>query len=163
MTKLRVTSKIKGDTGELLFEHFCQRNQYAYIRLEEIYNSLTPRCVLSFRYGDRRIKVEIPTDIQDEVRRFSIPINNDDSTPNFVYDFLTVSLRFSFQEIDNKYIQQPYLTKKAFNWIEIKTGKSKLSKSQKSYKKKSIIGVQLFRVITQLPNNYEVTYEELNF
>ena len=96
MTKLKVTQKIQGNFGELLFEHFCQKNKYAYISPEEIYNTLTPRNILKFRFGDRRIPVRIPNNIVDEIREFSMPINKNETKPNFVFDFLTVSLNFSF-------------------------------------------------------------------
>lgn len=90
------TAKLQGDIGELIFEHFCQRNQYAYIRLDEIYTTLSRQNRLKFKYGDRRISVRLPNDIADEIREFSRPINKDEFKPNFVFDFLTVSLRTSF-------------------------------------------------------------------
>lgn len=156
MTKLKVTQKIQGNFGELLFEHFCQKNNYAYISLEEIYNTLTPRNLLKLRFGDRRIPVRIPNNIVGEIREFSIPINQNEMKPNYVFDFLTVSLKFSFLKENDKIKQQPFLTDKAFNWIEIKTGKAKLSKSQREYKEKSRIGLRLFRIKTSLPTSFEV-------
>ena len=161
ITKMDTTAKLQGDIGELIFEHFCQRNQYAYIILDEIYNTFTARNMLNFRYGDRRVPVRVPQDIVDEIREFSRPINEDKFKPNFVFDFLTVSLRASFKKEDDRYKQMPYLTHKAFNWIEIKTGKAKLSKNQKKYRDKSQIGVQLFRISTLFPKNYAVKYETM--
>ncbi len=159
MAQLQTNSSIQGHIGELVFEHFCQRNKYAYISLDEIYRSFTPENILRFRFGDRRIPVPIPDDIVDEIRRFSVPINRDDHKPNYVYDFLTLSLMSSFTLTGDRYIQEPYLSKKAFNWIEVKTGKARLSPAQKNYMKSSGIGVQVFRINTDLPRTFDVTWE----
>jgi hypothetical protein len=158
---METTAKLQGDIGELIFEHFCQRNQYAYIRLDEIHTTLTHQNKLKFKYGDRRIPVRVPADIADEIREFSRPVNNDELKPNFVFDFLTVSLRTSFRKENDHYKQMPYLTHKAFNWIEIKTGNAKLSKNQKKYKDKSQMGVKLFHISSLFPKRYEVKYETL--
>jgi hypothetical protein len=159
MTLLPTTSKIQGQIGELVFEHFCQKNKYAYISLDEIYNSSATKNMLRFRFGDRRIAVRIPDDIAEEIHLFSVPINRDDYKPNYVYDFLTVSLLWSFTLTNDRYIPKPYLSKKAFNWIEIKTGKAKLSLAQKRYKRESLIGVQIFRINTDLPQTFDVTWD----
>jgi hypothetical protein len=160
MGKLSVTKKLQGDFGELIFEHFSLQNNYAYITLEEIYLSFTPQKKLLFRFGNKRIPVKVPNDICDEVVHFCEPTNKNDIEPHYVFDFLTVSLNFSFKKTDDgKFIQEPYLTKKAFNWIEIKTGNAKLSKNQKLYKDQSIIGVQVFRIKNDLPEYFEVSFE----
>lgn len=155
-----MTDKLQGEIGELIFEHFCQRNEYAYIKLDEIYNTFTPRNLLRFRYGDRKIPVRVPDNIVDEVRRFSKPLNKDEFKPNYVFDFLTVSLKMSFAKRDDRYVQMPYLSNKAFYWIEIKTGKAKLSKGQKQYKDATAIGITVFRISTTLPEEIEVKYEK---
>lgn len=159
---MKASAKLQGDMGELVFEHFCQCNQYAYIRLDEIYNTFTPRNILDFKYGDCKIPVRVPDNIVQEIREFSKPVSKDEFKPTFVFDFLTVSLKASFKKEDGCfYKQEPYLTHKAFNWIEIKTGKAKLSKNQKKFCDKSKIGVKLFRISTSFPEQYDVKYEIL--
>jgi hypothetical protein len=139
----KTTKKLQGDIGELIFEHFCQYNQYAYIKLEGIYNSLSPNNKLIFMYGNDRIMVELPEEVAIEASRLCKPTNKDDHQPYFVFDYLTVSLRTGFlSPVDREthgyshYCQvlgedakyHSTLGKGSFNWIEIKTGKGKKSK-----------------------------------
>ena len=165
MGKLKTTRKLKGDYGELIFEHFCQKNNYAYIGLEEIYNNLTPKNKLYFKYGYHRILVNLPSDIIEEVREVCRPSNNKENEPSFVFDYLTVSLHTSF---DKKYskerrgmvhfqIRPP--TNNAFNWVEIKTGKSRLSRNQKATKEKCVLPVVVFRIPIEIPREIEVNWD----
>ena len=156
---MEASTKLQGDIGELIFEHFCQRNQYAYITLDEIYSTFTSRQMLTFKYGDRRISVCVPDNTVNEIIEFSKPVNADEFKPNFVFDYLTVSLRTSFKKESDRYVQLPYLTHKAFSWIEIKTGKAKLSRNQKKYCDKSQIGVKLFPMLTLFPQRFDVTWD----
>ncbi len=168
MGDILTNEKIRGDIGELIFEHFSEKNEYAVISLEEIYRTLKPDNKLIFRYGYERIEVKLPDDIAEEVRKFSRPTNNRENDPSFVYDFLTVSLKFSFKKTPKNdynvryHIQEPYITKKAFNWVEIKTGKGKLTKNQIKYGEETIIGLQVFRVDLDVwPNIFKINIESV--
>jgi hypothetical protein len=160
MGELHLTSKLKGDFGELIFKHFSEKNKYAYISLEEIYNTLTPKNILIFSFGYHRIPVKIPDEIVEEIRNISKPSNRKEHEPSFQLDFLTVSLRCSFNYSDGKYVQLPYLTPRAFNWVEIKTGKGKLTRNQKSLIGNTEIPLSIFRVNTEMPPKMEVNYDE---
>ena len=159
MSKLIVTKKLQGDFGELIFEHFCLQNKYAYLKLEDIYSTFTPQNKLIFKLENKRIQVKVPEEICQEIRQFCVPTNLNDAEPHFVFDFLTISLSYSFKEENGHYIQQPYLTSKAFHWVEIKTGNGKLTKNQKLYKDQSIIGVHVFRIKNDLPDSFLVEFE----
>ena len=160
MGELHLTPKLKGDFGELIFKHFSEKNNYAYISLEEIYNTLTPRNVLVFNFGYHRIPVKIPDEIVEEIRNISKPSNKKEHEPSFQLDFHTISLRYSFDYFDGKYIQLPHLTPMAFNWVEIKTGKGKLSRNQKSLIGSTKIPLSIFRVKTEMPPKMEVNYDK---
>jgi len=161
MGKLRSTNVLKGDYGELIFEHFSQQNNYAYISLEEIYNTLTPKNKLVFRYGRERIRVDIPEEIIEEIRKFSKPTNEREGKPYFVFDYLTVSIR-SFFCIDKEKkctVQNRPPKKICFNWVEIKTGKAKLTKNQKKYMEEAKIPVSVFRIPVEIPDEIEVLWD----
>lgn len=159
MAQVLKSPKLKGDFGELIFEHFSQKNEYAYISLEEIYNTLTPRNELVFRYGYKRILVRVPDELVEEIRLLCRPSNKKDLDPSFVFDYLTVSLKFSFKFIEGNYVMQPDLSTKAFNWVEIKAGKGVLSENQLKLKNKTKIPLRIFRILTHLPNTIEVVSE----
>lgn len=164
MGKLKVSNRLQGDYGELVFEHFSTQNNYAYIKLEEIYHTLTPKNKLVFQYGYQRIVVDIPEEITEEIRQFCKPSNQKDEQPSFVYDYFTVSIRncFSYDSKKRIYEQCKPPVPKSFHWVEVKTGKSKLSKNQKAYKEVSKIGVSVFRVPTDLPEELEVLWDKKN-
>jgi len=162
MGKLRVSKKLQGDYGELIFEHFSKQNNYAYITLEEIYRTFTPRNKLVFRYGYERIEVDIPDEIVEEVRSFCKPTNKKEEEPSFVFDYLTVSIRgcFSLNSKTGVTHQSRPPIRKSFNWVEIKTGKAKLSKNQKAYIEKSLIGVSIFKIPIKLDGEIPVLWDK---
>jgi len=51
MSILEKNNELQGDLGETIFKHFCNDRQYAYIKLEKIYNTFTPDNKLIFNYG----------------------------------------------------------------------------------------------------------------
>lgn len=123
MTKLEITNQLRGDLGELYFKHLCYLWGYAFIKLEDIYHTFSPKNILEFKYGYERVPIEIPEKITDEVRRLCRPLYYDGS-PSFVFDFFTCRLgRYYDIEETNRYGG-------SFTWVEIKTGSSQLSKRQ---------------------------------
>jgi len=161
MGTLTTTPKLQGDYGELIFEHFCIKNNYAYITLEAIYNTLTPKNILVFRHGYERICVKLPEDIVEEVRRICVPSNGHEEEPSFVYDYFTVSLNNSFKRIKGGYAQHSFLSRKAFHWIEVKTGKSQLTKNQKETIKKITLPLRVFRIETIMPDKINLDWESV--
>jgi len=165
MGKLEITKKFKGDFGQVVFENFCQQKDYAHISLEEIYKTFTPKNGLVFNHGFYRIPVIVPAEITPEIREFCKPSNNEEFEPSFVFDYLTVSLHCSFKlnEEKKKYEQMPYLTQKAFSWVEIKTGKSELTPNQQRKSLETTIGLKVFRIPTAVPEDIEVNFEKYLF
>lgn len=45
MSQLEMNEILIGGIGELMFEHYCFQNSFAYIKLEDIYNRLTGQCM----------------------------------------------------------------------------------------------------------------------
>ena len=156
---LEITSKLQGDFGELAFEHYCIKNKYAYISLEEIYKTLTPKNVLYFRFGYHRIPITLPEKMIEEVRTFCKPTNEKEHEPSFVFDYLTCVLNYRFEFKDDKYVQKQNVTPYSFNWVEIKTGQSELTKNQKEYSKKSNISFRVFRVLSEWPKMMHIADE----
>jgi DNA-binding XRE family transcriptional regulator len=135
-----------GKIGELMFEHYCFQNGFAYIKLEEIYNRLTGQCILTFCYNYMRIDVKIPDSLESELRDFAKPTNKNVHHPTFVYDYLTVNLRYSFDQNNGIYSVKPSLSQNDFCWIEVKTGNSPLSANQIEFARKAKLKVKLFRI-----------------
>jgi hypothetical protein len=159
MSELIVSDRLQGDYGELVFQHFCQKNLYAYVSLEQIYNTLTPQNILTFRYGYHRIKVKLNSEVEAEIRRICRPSNEKEHQPSFVYDFLTVSLRNCFRCTDRKWVQISEPTKLAFNWVEIKTGRSRLTPNQLETKKALKLPLCVFRIHAELTPKITIDWE----
>ena len=139
MAELKITSDLKGDLGETIFEHYSIQNNFAYTKTEEIYRELTLENILTFRFDRERIKIKIPDLVEEEVRKFAKPsgyIDNDPSKPAFVFDYMTVhKANLLKQELLPKY----------FQWAEIKTGESQLSPNQERVKNETKLGVYVMR------------------
>ena len=163
MGKLEVSKELKGDFGELCFKHFCLKNHFAYIKLEDIYKSFTPKDMLTFKYGFYRIPVAIPHDVGEEIRLICRPSNSKEFQPSFVLDYLTVALNsdFVFDDQMKTYRQttpMPYLS-----WVEVKYGTSQLTKNQEAIKKiKTKIPVRVFRVLGKIPDEIEVRDDDFH-
>lgn len=154
MVYLEFDNHLKGDFGELVFEHFSKKNGYAYIKLEDIYKTLTPNNVLTFRQGWMRRKIKLPDDMIEEVRMICKPSNDNDGSPSFVFDYLTIGLPKAY--FDDKGNQIKEFTRFAFHWVEIKTNKSVLTPNQETTIKKIKTPFYVFRVLFALPNNIDV-------
>lgn len=159
MSELEVSNQLKGDYGEIVFEHFCIKNKHAYISLEEIYNNLTPKNILTFKYGYCRVEVKLPEEIIEEVRRICKPSNELEHQPSFVYDYLSVPL-YDFEFKDGRYVQKSSLSQSSFKWVEIKTGRSQLSDNQERTKKSLKLRLCVFRIHTEMQDKITIDWEQ---
>ncbi|MFY3739832.1 MAG: hypothetical protein HMLIMOIP_000251 [Candidatus Nitrosomirales archaeon] len=141
MTRIQITPEFRGDLGELYFKHLCFQRGYAFIKLEDIHETLRTSKVLKFRFGFERIPIEIPDEIIDEVRRISTPIMLRD-TNSFVFDFLTCHV---YQE--DRPDHPNMRVGGDFNWVEIKTGNSILSAHQEQVAGTCKIRFSIFRIV----------------
>jgi len=141
MTRLQITPEFRGDLGELYFKHLCFQRGYAFIKLEDVHETLRASNTLKFRYSFERIPIEIPRDIIEEVRRISTPINLH-GTNSYVFDFLTCPV-YQEDHLDrtNKRASDD------FNWVEIKTGNSVLSPHQEQVAGTCRIRFSIFRIL----------------
>lgn len=151
MTKLDITNQLKGDLGELYFKHLCYLRGYAFIKLEDIYHTFSPKGILEFKYGYERVPIEIPEKITDEVRRLCRPLYYDGS-PSFVFDFFTCRLG-RYYDIEETNYYRP----RSFTWVEIKTGSSQLSKRQEETSDSCKVDFSIFRI-----RNVEVPPSEID-
>ena len=112
-----------GDLGEFYFKQYCQRRGYAYIRVERIHETL-PRPILKFTLRFWRIPILVPDEAMDELTRVSTPLLVNHSQ-SFVFDFLTTRIPGADNlDIPNSRRLEDFL------WVEVKTGKSWLSRHQ---------------------------------
>lgn len=140
MVRLEINNLLRGDLGELYFKHLCLQRGFAYIRLEDIYNTFTPADVLEFKYGFDRIQVQIPPEIADEVRRVCKPLEYNDSA-SFVFDFLTCRVGATFfPGVINKRDAEH------FYWVDVKTGNGQLSERQFNVLQTCEIKGAIFRI-----------------
>ena len=161
--KLELTNLLKGDIGELIYEHYSIQNQYAYLKTEEIYKDFRLSNILKFRHGWERITVKVPALVEEEIRKFARPSNNNEENPSFVFDYLSMSLKMSFDYDESRkiHLPRPYLSEKAFKWNEIKTGKSYLSENQEKQKKETKLGVYVFRINFDEANLDRIKIEDI--
>lgn len=163
MARLEISNRLRGDLGETIFEHYCIKQKFCYITLEQIYNNLSPKRRLTFCYSRDRIEILIPDELMDEIWNYSIPINGKDNRPYFVFDYLTIPFNDNIKQIsEGEYEILRPIPVRAFHWIEVKTGKSQPSPPQLNYAKRSIIKVKLFRIKLENFDRFEVEHETLN-
>lgn len=140
MVNLDITNLLRGDLGELYFKHLCLQRGFAYIRLEDIYNTFTPADILEFKYGFDRVPIKIPQQVVSEVRRICKPLEFNGSA-SFVFDFLTCRLPEKYStEIVN--IRE----KEDFHWVDVKSGSGSLSKRQQDVLETCRIKGAVFRI-----------------
>lgn len=163
MAELKISNELRGDLGETIFEHYCVKQGFCYIKLEQIYNTLTPKRKLAFCHGRDRIEIRIPEELINEIWEYSIPINGKDNRPYFVFDYLTIPLNDNIKPLakgEYKFLRD--IPARAFYWIEVKTGKSQPSVPQLTYAERATIKVKLFRVKLENFDRFEVEHETLN-
>jgi hypothetical protein len=155
MSKLELTHQLRGDLGELYFKHLCYQRGYAFIKLESIYKTLTPRNELEFRFKYKRIPIQIPDSLVDEIRRVCRPEDVRDS-PSYVFDFLTCKIDegYSTKEVNQ-------MNESAFNWVEVKTGSRNLTPRQDQMRRTCKIRFNVFRVrdIMVSPDTVLISYD----
>lgn len=163
MAELKISNELRGDLGESIFEHYCIKQGFCYIKLEQIYNNLTPKRKLDFCYGRDRIEIRIPDELVNEIWEYSIPTNGKNNRPYFVFDYLTIPFKDNFRSIaQGEYKALRTLPARAFYWVEVKTGSSQPTENQLSYAKKAKIKVKLFRVKLENFDRFEVEHETLS-
>lgn len=169
MKELKVTNRLKGDLGELYFEHYCQVSPcYAYVRLEEIWKNrdgFSRTGIIVFRLGWERISVTIPSQFHAEILRFAKPLNGSDprnGSAAYVFDYLTLDLvRHHHNPKDSTWTlyKNCKITTGTLRWVEVKTGKSQLQKSQRNaLLEEHEIPVYLFRITSEVPEHIDVEY-----
>lgn len=163
MAELKISNELRGDLGETIFEHYCIKQKFCYIKLEQIYNNLNLKRKLTFCHGRDRIEIRIPEELVKEIGEYSKPINGKDNRPYFVFDYLTVPFNDNIkQTAKGEYEFLRILPARAFYWIEVKTGKSQPSIQQLDYAERATMKVKLFRVKLENFDKFEVEHETLS-
>ena len=156
LAKIEVTNKLRGDLGELYFKNLCEQRSYAYLRLEDIYNTFSPSQVLEFRMGFDRIPIEVPEEISEEVWVVCKPLDVDGS-PSFVFDFLTCKIDegYSVEELNS-------FPASNFHWVEVKSGSSELSRHQEQVRERCKMRFDVFRIenVDASPHTIIIHWEE---
>ncbi len=154
VSDLSTLGRLVGDIAEIIFEHFCCNNEYAYIKPEKIYTTLTPKNILTFKYGFKRIPVKIPKELISEIWHVCRPSNNQDGSPSYTVDYLTLSLNCvkenDYKEIQSKYYapSKPLLIPEwGLTWVEVKSKNGEMSEKQELFfSEKGLIKKSLFKV-----------------
>jgi len=154
MTEIEVTDELLGDLGELYFKHLCYQRGYAFVRLDNVHKTL-PNQVIDFKFEFERIPIRIPDELVPEVSRISkpTPING---TQSFVFDFLTCRV-YEADKVDKPNARDS----RDFCWVEIKTGKSSLSRHQEEVARTCEMRFSVFRVVNAMspPDEVEIEWE----
>ena len=135
----RITNKLRGALGEIYYKEFCDQRGWAYSSLENIFETMNPHWIFTFKKGFHRIKVLIPQKIRDEVSWLIKPTNNSVSSPSFVFDFLACKVGTS-----KNYSKT--MTGSSFAWVESKTGKGVFSSSQCNAMSKITLPLAIFHI-----------------
>lgn len=157
MGRIQLTPQLRGDIGELYFKHLCYQRGYAFIKLEAIYKSFMTQDILEFRFKYKRILIQIPEPLIEEIRRVCQPLDFNGSK-SYVFDFFTCKLgkdRLSFDDVNVR-------DRSNFNWVEVKTGSNHLTYHQNEIRHTCKIPFNVFRVrdIMVAPNNVIIKYDE---
>lgn len=173
MGTLEIDSKLKGDLGELYFEHYSSKKNWAYIKSEDIYRSFTPEGFLVFSHRYLRIRVLVPKSLRPEIQKWTIPERGTPGNPEFTCDFLTIPLDahlhekdekgnhhynpcFEYNDVENTWIQIREIPVEKFKWVEIKTGKGKLSKRQEKMRKEIGNRFHMYLITSNLPSDIQL-------
>jgi len=105
--------------------------------------------------------VKIPDKFSQEMRWVCKPTNNSDKNPSFVFDYFTMH-KEGLKKIDGIYVPCKEEYMRTFcNWIEIKTGKAKLSPNQKKTSMEIKIPFSVFRIHTKFPKEFVIDWETI--
>lgn len=149
----KITPELMGALGETYYKEYCAQRGWAYTSLEQIYKNKIQNDRLEFKYGFERIMVKIPSELQNEIQSLAVPSNNNEANPSFVYDFLACK---AYESDDPRILDD--VKAEDFKWVEVKTGKSKLSANQYEYSKKVTIPLLICRIpdVTVSPKEVEI-------
>jgi len=139
MVTPRITNKLRGSLGEIYYKEYCDQKGWAYTSLENIYSSMNPDWIFTFKKGFHRIKVQIQKEIRDEISLLVKPTNNSVSSPSFVFDFLACKVGTS-KEYSGVW-KSDY-----FAWVESKTGAGIFSSSQVNAMSKIKLPLAIFHI-----------------
>ncbi len=139
MVTPRISNKLRGSLGEIYYKEYCDQKGWAYTSLENIYSSMNPDWIFTFKKGFHRIKVQIPQEIRDEITKLVKPTNNSESSPSFVFDFLACKVG---QSKDYSGVK----SSDYFAWVENKTGAGIFSSSQASAMSKITLPLAIFHI-----------------
>jgi len=135
----RITNKLRGSLGEIFYKEYCDQKGWAYTSLENLYEYMNPEWIFTFKKGFHRIKITIPEEIRDEVKRLIKPTNYSPTSPSFVFDFLAckVGTYKDYSQISSS----PF-----FAWVESKTGMGVFTSSQVNAMSKIILPLAIFHI-----------------
>ena len=147
----RITNKLRGALGEIYYKEFCDQRGWAYSSLENIFETMNPHWVFTFKKGFHRIKVLIPQKIRDEVSWLIKPTNNSVSSTSFVFDFLACKVG---QSKDYSGVWKSDF----FAWVESKTGSGVFSSSQVNAMSKITLPLAIFHIndVLEQPESIEM-------
>ena len=143
MLSPKITRKFKGSLGELYYKEFCDQKGWAYISLENIHEFMNPEWTFTFKKGFHRITITIPEKYRDEIKLLVKPTNNSNTSPSFVFDFLTCKVG---NYKDYSTVKQNTI----FNWAEIKTGHAPFTSSQVNAMSKITMQLAIFHIVDVL-------------
>ncbi len=164
MYPLKINPRLQGDLGEVVFEHYCRHHgkkefAFLHIKTSDIFKSFLPNNILPFQFENKTVRVEIPADIEDEIRKVCKPSNHNHFSPTFTPDFLSVPMGDFFKDTNGQITQIKEIPFRFFNWIEVKTNESQLTANQAELRKNSKIGLKVFRIRAEFPKVFEVFNE----
>lgn len=152
---LQKSNALLGLLGECYAEGYFQKQNYAYVTLEQIFKSKKYNKI-EFKFNSKRILVNIPKKIQEEIKKLSTPYNLFE--PHYVYDFLICKIKSEH----TRYVKT--LDANDFLWVEAKSGNSPVSQNQIRAKSETQISVMICRaegVYENLPINVRIGFSEL--
>lgn len=154
MVRPRITNKLRGSLGEIYYKEFCDQRGWAYTSLENLYTSMNPEWIFTFKKGFYRMKVMIPQEIRNEISWAIKPTNYSEDRPSFVFDFLAckVGTYKNYSGVKSSDF---------FTWVENKTGEAIFSDSQANAMSKITLPLAIFHIddVLESPEFIEMHYE----
>ncbi len=159
MGRIKITPELFGELGETYYKESCRLHGWAYTSLAQIYKNPINNDRLEFKFGFKRILVNIPPEIQQEITEISKPSNNKEENPSFVYDYLACK---AYQNDNPRYMDG--MTPDDFRWVEVKTGYSELTQNQIDATNKIKIPLIRCRVANVMapPEEVRIYWDEVN-
>jgi len=150
-----MTKSLKGSLGELYYKEGCDQKGWAYVSLENIHHSKLTDNILIFKKGFHRISIKIHPQIIAEIKEISKPTNESSENPSFVFDYL--ACKVGQKDRYNTIFANP----DALCWVEVKTGKSILSKNQIDALEKIKLPLALFYIndVLTAPRKVEIEWD----